>query len=149
MKLIKEFKEFAMRGNVVDLAVGIIIGAEFGKIVNSAVNDLLMPPLGQLLGGVNFNEFYFALDGKTYETLAKAKEAGGAILAYGAFIQSILNFLIIAAAIFFLVKLMNKLKKEEKQAEQATPPATPVISEEVKLLQEIRDLLKSGSNNRT
>lgn len=149
MKLIKEFKEFAMRGNVVDLAVGIIIGAEFGKIVNSAVNDLLMPPLGQLLGGVNFNEFYVALDGKSYESLAKAKEAGGAILAYGAFIQSIFNFIIIAAAIFFMVKLMNKLKKEEKQAEQVTPPATPINSEEVKLLQEIRDLLKSGSNNRT
>lgn len=138
-----------MRGNVVDLAVGIIIGAEFGKIVNSAVNDLLMPPLGQLLGGVNFNEFYIALDGKTYETLAKAKEAGGAILAYGAFIQSILNFIIIAAAIFFMVKLMNKIKKEEKQAEEATPPAVPVVTEEAKLLQEIRDLLKSGSNNRT
>lgn len=149
MKLVKEFKEFAMRGNVVDLAVGIIIGAEFGKIVNSAVNDLLMPPLGQLLGGVNFNEFYIALDGKTYETLAKAKEAGGAILAYGAFIQSILNFIIIAAAIFFMVKLMNKMKKEEKQAEEATPPAVPVVTEEAKLLQEIRDLLKSGSNNRT
>lgn len=147
MKLLKEFREFAMRGNVVDLAVGIIIGAEFGKIVNSAVNDLLMPPLGQLLGGVNFNEFFIALDGKTYDNLAKAKEAGAAVLAYGAFFQSIMNFVIIAAAIFFMVKLMNKLKKEEKQAEASAAPPVPTMSEEAKLLQEIRDLLKSGSNN--
>ncbi len=149
MGLIKEFKVFAMRGNVIDLAVGIIIGAEFGKIVNSAVSDLLMPSLGQLLGGVNFSEFFISFDGKSYQNLAKAKEAGAAIFAYGAFTQSVINFIIIAVAIFFMVKLMNNLKKEEKQAEQAATPAVPVASDEVKLLQEIRDLLKSGSNSRT
>ena len=110
MGIIKEFKTFAMQGNVLDLAVGIIIGAEFGKIVNSLVNDMIMPPIGKLAGGVNFTDLNFSLDGKIYKTLAEAKEAAAPVIGYGSFIQSVINFLIIAFCVFILVKAVNKMK---------------------------------------
>ncbi|HMT94266.1 large-conductance mechanosensitive channel protein MscL [uncultured Thiothrix sp.] len=124
MSLISEFKAFVMRGNVVDLAVGVIIGAAFGKIVASLVNDILMPPIGMLLGGVNFSDLSIALD-----------EAGKVVIKYGAFIQTIVDFLIIAAAIFVLVKVVNKVQKPKE-----APPSGPTQEE---LLIQIRDILKS------
>lgn len=112
----KEFKEFATRGNVLDLAVGIIIGAAFGKIVTSFVNDLLMPPIGLLLGNVNFSDLYISLTGGSYNSLAEAKQAGAVTINYGAFIQSIVDFLIIAFAIFLIVRWVNRMRRgEEKQ----------------------------------
>ncbi|MGD9888260.1 MAG: large conductance mechanosensitive channel protein MscL [Halothiobacillaceae bacterium] len=142
MSLLKEFKEFAIKGNAFDLAVGVIIGAAFGKIVDSLVRDLIMPPIGLMLGGVNFNNLFFALDGKDYATLAAAKEAGAATLNYGVFVQTMVDFTIIAFAIFMVIKLMNNLRrKDEAKAEAvAELPAEP--SEEVLLLREIRDSLK-------
>ena len=124
MSLINEFKAFVMRGNVVDLAVGVIIGAAFGKIVTSLVNDILMPPIGMLLGGVNFTDLSIALD-----------DAGKVVIKYGAFIQTVVDFLIIAAAIFAIVKLMNKVQKPKEAA-----PAGPTQEE---LLIQIRDILKT------
>jgi len=138
--MLKEFKEFAMRGNVVDMAVGIVIGAAFGKIVSSFVNDVLMPPLGLLLGNVDFSNLFVSLNGAAYETLAAATEAGAPILKYGVFIQTVLDFLIVAFAIFMVINAMNKMKRKE---EEAPPAAPPEPSAEVKLLTEIRDSLKS------
>lgn len=138
MGIIKEFKTFAMKGNVVDLAVALIIGAEFGKIVSSLVKDVIMPPIGQLLSGINFTNLYVALDGKTYETLAAAQEAGAPVLTYGNFIQAIVNFVIVAFAVFMIIKGINATKKKEEAA-PATPPPTP---EDIVLLREIRDSLK-------
>lgn len=138
MSVIKEFKDFAMRGNVVDMAVGIIIGGAFGKIVSSLVNDILMPPLGLVLQGKNFTDLFYALDGKAYASLKEARDAGAPVFAYGSFFQTVLDFLIIAAAIFLVIKLMNALKKKE----EAAPAAPPPPSEEVKLLTQIRDALK-------
>lgn len=130
--MLKEFREFAMRGNVVDMAVGIIIGGAFGKIVSSMVNDVLMPPLGLLVGGMDFTKFAFTL-----------KEAAGDVpavtLRYGQFIQNAVDFLIVAFAIFLLIKGMNRLRRKAEEA-PAAPPAPP--KQEV-LLEEIRDLLKS------
>jgi large conductance mechanosensitive channel len=131
MSFIKEFKEFAMKGNVVDMAVGIIIGAAFGKIVSSFVGDVIMPPLGVLIGGVDFSDLAI--------TLRAASEGVAAVtLNYGKFIQTVFDFAIVALAIFLAIKVMNKLKK----AEEAAPPAPPEPSAEEKLLTEIRDLLK-------
>ncbi len=113
MGIVKEFKEFAMQGNVIDLAVGIIIGAEFGKIVNSLVNDVLMPPLGKIMGGVNFTDLNISLDGNAYKTLAAAKEAGAPVIGYGSFLQASLNFVIVAFCIFIMIKAVNKMKKKE------------------------------------
>jgi large conductance mechanosensitive channel len=139
MSMSKEFKEFAMRGNVIDMAVGIVIGGAFGKIVSSFVNDVIMPPIGLLMGNVNFNDLYFTLKGEaTYASLAAAKEAGAVTINYGQFINTILDFLIVALAIFLVIKQMNRFKKEEA----ALPPAPPAPSSEEKLLTEIRDLLK-------
>jgi len=118
--MFKEFKEFAMRGNVMDMAVGIIIGAAFGKIVASFVEDVLMPPLGLLIGKVDFSNLFINLSGKSYETIAAAKAAGAPTLNYGVFFNVCINFLIVAFAIFLLVRTMNKLKREEKAA-----PAAP------------------------
>jgi len=133
MGFFKEFKEFAMRGNVVDLAVGLIIGAAFGKIVSSFVGDVLMPPLGLLIGGVDFTDLSV--------TLREASEAVPAVaLRYGAFIQTVIDFVIIAFAIFLVVKAMNTLKRKKEEAPAA--PAPP--SQEVTLLSEIRDLLKKA-----
>ncbi len=140
MSLLKEFKEFAVKGNAFDLAVGVIIGAAFGKIVDSLVRDLIMPPIGLMLGGINFNNLFFALDGKEYVTIAAAKAAGVATLNYGVFIQSMVDFTIIAFAIFMVIKLMNNLRRQDEAKAEAAPEPAP--SEEVLLLREIRDSLK-------
>lgn len=118
--MFKEFKEFAMRGNVLDLAIGVIIGAAFGNIVTSAVNDVIMPPVGLLVGKVDFKDLFVSLDGRTFESLAKAKEAGAPVLAYGQFLNTVLNFLIVAFVIFMIVKQVNRLKKPAPAAAVAT-----------------------------
>ena len=136
---IQEFKDFAMRGNVMDMAVGVIIGGAFGKIVSSLVDDVLMPLIGKLTGGVSFTDLFVNLGEGEFKTLAEAKEAGAAVLAYGQFLQNILDFLIIAFCIFLMIKGMNNLtKKKEEPAPEA--PAGPTQEE---LLAEIRDLLKN------
>ena len=142
MGMLKEFKEFAMKGNVVDMAVGIIIGGAFGKIVTSMVNDILMPPIGKLMGNVNFTDLFVSLDPTKTQgiaSLTKAKETGAAVIAYGACINTILDFIIVAFCLFAIIKAMNTLKraKEAAPAAPAEPPA------DVKLLSEIRDLLKA------
>ncbi|MSQ98964.1 MAG: large-conductance mechanosensitive channel protein MscL [Xanthomonadales bacterium] len=131
MSMIKEFREFAMRGNVIDVAVGVVIGAAFGKIVSSFVNDVLMPPLGAALGGMNFT-------GLTLTLKAASGDVAAVTLNYGTFIQTLLDFLIIAFAIFMVIKAMNSVKKK-----QETPAAPPQPSAEEVLLTEIRDLLKN------
>ena len=141
--MLKEFKEFAMRGNVLDMAVGIIIGAAFGTIVNSLVTDVIMPPVGLALGGVDFTNMFVTLrEGAKaagpYASLAAAKDAGAVTLNYGMFVNSIVSFLIVAFAVFMVVKGANSLK--QKQAEAPAPPAP--TADQV-LLTEIRDLLKS------
>lgn len=113
MAIMKEFKEFAVKGNAFELAVGLIIGAEFGKIVSSLVSDIIMPPIGKLIGGVDFSSLFISLNKQTYESIDKAKEAGAPTLNYGIFLNNVFNFIIIAFAIFFVVKLMNRLRKEE------------------------------------
>ncbi len=138
MGMMKEFKEFAVKGNVVDMAVGLIIGAAFGKIVKSFVADVVMPPIGQALGGVNFSDLYVSLNGETYETIAKAVEASAPIIKYGAFIQTVVDFVIVAFVIFMVVKGINASKKKEEAAPAA--PAAP--AEDIVLLREIRDSLK-------
>lgn len=110
--MFKEFKEFALKGNVIDLAVGIIIGAAFGKVVQSLVTDIIMPPVGMLAGKVDFSSLYINLSGKTFETLAEAKKAGAATINYGVFINSVVDFTIMAFVVFLMVKQINKLKKE-------------------------------------
>jgi large conductance mechanosensitive channel len=142
--VLKEFKEFAVKGNMLDMAVGIIIGAAFGTIVKSLVDDILMPPIGMLMGGVDFAEFFITLGspaGAPFATLAAAQEAGAVTINYGLFINALISFLIVAWAVFFVVKGFNKMKKEEETVEEA-PPAPPEPSAEEKLLTEIRDLLK-------
>ncbi len=119
--MLKEFKEFAMKGNVVDLAVGVIIGAAFGKIVTSLVNDIIMPPLGLLIGKVNFADLFINLSGKTFNSLEEAKKAGAPTINYGAFINNILDFILIAFAIFMLVKSINRL---QRKTEVPPPPNT-------------------------
>jgi large conductance mechanosensitive channel len=145
MSFISEFKAFAMRGNVVDLAVGVIIGGAFGKIVNSVVSDILMPPLGWLIGGVNFKDLKILIKNK----VEAAKDAAGNItspevpevaIAYGNFIQTVVDFTIIAFCIFLMVKAMNALNKKQEAA--APPPAPPAPNPQEVLLTEIRDLLK-------
>ena len=138
--MLKEFKEFAMRGNVLDMAIGIIIGAAFGKIITSFVGDVLMPPLGLLLGPVDFSDLYLNLSGTDYASLAAAREAGAATLNYGAFLNTVIDFVIVAFAIFLLIKQINRFAK--KPAAPAEPPPPP--AEQV-LLTEIRDLLKARS----
>ena len=138
MGFIKEFKEFAVKGNVMDMAVGVIIGGAFGKIVTSLVNDVLMPIIGKLTGGISFTDLFVTLGDGEFKTLAAAQEAGAAVLAYGQFIQNIIDFIIIAFSIFLMIKGMNKLKKKEEPAPEA--PAGPTQEE---LLAEIRDLLKN------
>ena len=109
--MFKEFKEFAMRGNLIDLAIGIIIGGAFGKIISSFVNDIIMPPIGMLLGQVNFSDLFVALDGKAYASLSAAQEAGAPTLNYGLFINNLIDFLIVAFVIFLVVRAINKMKK--------------------------------------
>ena len=135
--MFQEFKSFAMRGNVVDMAVGIIIGASFGKIISSFVNDVLMPPIGMLMGSVDFSQLYINLGDKVYESLALAQEAGAPTINYGVFLNHVLDFLIVAFAIFMVSRGMNKLKKQEEEK----PAEPPKPSDEVQLLTEIRDAL--------
>lgn len=137
--MLREFKEFAMRGNVVDMAVGIIIGAAFGKIVSSLVNDVVMPPIGLLLGNVDFSQLFINLSETGYATLADAQAAGAATINYGMFINAVLDFVIVASAIFMVVRGMNRLKRKQQEA----PAEAPVVPVEVQLLTEIRDTLKS------
>ena len=137
--MLQEFKKFAMRGNVVDMAVGIIIGAAFGKIVSSLVNDVVMPPIGMLMGNVDFSQLFIDLSGQEYASLAAAQEAGAATINYGIFINTVLDFVIVAFAIFMVIRAMNKMQKQEEEK----PAEPPKPSEEVLLLQEIRDALKN------
>ena len=123
MGMIKEFRDFAVRGNVMDMAVGVIIGAAFGGIVNSLVADVLMPPIGKVLGNVNFGDLFISLDPQKtadIDSLAKAKQAGAAIIAYGTFINVVINFIIVAFCVFLLIKLTNKLKGPPPKAETTT-----------------------------
>jgi large conductance mechanosensitive channel len=122
--MIKEFKDFIMRGNVLDMAVGIIIGIAFGLVVNSVVSDLIMPPIGLLLGNVDFSNLFVNLSGTPYASLADAKNAGAAVIAYGAFINTVINFIIIAIVLFFIIRLFNKVKRK-----QEAPPAQPTTKE--------------------
>jgi large conductance mechanosensitive channel len=131
MGMMKEFKEFAMRGNVVDLAVGVVIGGAFGKIVTSVVGDILMPPVGKLLGNVNFNDLFISLDpDKTagVTSLAQAKEAGAAVIAYGSFINTMIDFVIVAFCIFMLIKAMNKMKKAPEPGPATTKDCPRCLS---------------------
>ena len=142
--MLDEFKKFAMKGNMLDMAVGIIIGAAFSTIVQSLVNDVLMPPLGLLLGGVDFSELFLVLQqgdpAAPYLTLAAAQEAGAVTVNYGIFINAVVSFIIVAFAVFLLVRGFNRLR--EKQEEK--PAEAPKPAKEVVLLEEIRDLLKAG-----
>jgi len=135
MSFASEFREFAMKGSVVDLAVGVIIGGAFGKIVDSLVGDIIMPVVGKLLGGLDFSNYFIALSGQTATNLVDAKKAG-AVLAYGNFITVAINFVILAFIIFMMVKQINRLKKETPPPPPAAPP------EDIALLREIRDALK-------
>ena len=139
MSMVQEFKDFALRGNVVELAVGIVIGAAFGKIVTALVDNIIMPVVGLLAGGVDFTNLFISLDGSDHATLAAAQEAGAAVLGYGAFIQSMVDFLIVAFAIFMAVKAINSVKREEPAEEEEAPAEDPQLV----LLREIRDNLKN------
>lgn len=131
----REFRDFAVRGNVVDLAVGLILGAAFTTIVNSLVNDVIMPPIGLLLGGIDFNDFFVTIKGGSFATLAAAKAGGAVTINYGLFINSVIKFVIVAFAVFILVKQINRLKLN-------LAPAAAAASKTETLLEEIRDLLK-------
>lgn len=137
MTIIKEFREFISRGNVIDLAVGVIIGAAFGNIVKSLTDDILMPLIGKVSGGLNFSQYYIPLDGKfgVYESLDLAKKST-AVIAYGSFLTIVIQFVIVAACVFALVKVINRLKREEAAKPDPAPPQSEL------LLAEIRDLLK-------
>lgn len=136
MGMLQEFKEFAVKGNVMDLAVGVIIGGAFGKIVDSVVNDLIMPLVGKVVGGLDFSNYYIPLAGQASGLALEEAKKAGAVFAYGNFITVALNFVILAFIIFMMVKQMNRLRREQPPA---PPPAEP---EDIKLLREIRDSLK-------
>ena len=144
--MLKEFKEFALKGNVLDLAVGIIIGAAFTAIVTSLVEDVIMPPIGVLLGGVDFSDWYLQLTNRdqTYPSLQAARAAGVAVIAFGAFLNAVIKFVIVAFAVFLLVKQVNNLRRliDRQEAEAPSPPP----SQEVVLLGEIRDLLRKQTS---
>lgn len=137
--LLSEFKEFAVKGNVMDLAVGVIIGAAFGKIVTSLVDDVLMPPVGSLLKGVNFSSLYLNLSGTAYASLEEARKAGAPVIAYGNFINSFIQFIIVAFVVFLIVKVVNVMRREEAES----PSAPPAPTREEELLTEIRDSLRA------
>jgi large conductance mechanosensitive channel len=141
--MLKEFREFALRGNVLDMAVGIIIGAAFTTIVQSLVDDVLMPPLGVLLGGVDFSNYFLplTLSEQSYASVDQARTAGVAVIAYGNFINALIKFVIVAFALFLIIKQMNNLKRMMEK-EQAAKPAEAEAPADVKLLSEIRDILK-------
>jgi large conductance mechanosensitive channel len=132
-----------MRGNVVDLAVGLVIGAAFGTIVNSLVNDIIMPPIGLVMGNVDFSDMFINLSGQDYPSLAAAREAGAPVIAYGAFINAVINFVIVAFAIFLVIKAMNRLRRQQ----EAAPEETPLPPRQETLLEEIRDLLKTATQS--
>ena len=136
MSMIQEFKEFAIKGNMVDLAVAVIIGGAFGKIIDSLVKDVIMPVVGLFLGGVDFRNLFITLGSGSYATLAEAEKAGAAVFRYGAFLQTVVDFLIIAWVVFIAIKAINRLKREQPAPAPAAPP------EEVVLLREIRDELR-------
>jgi large conductance mechanosensitive channel len=138
-QMLKEFREFAMRGNVVDMAVGIIIGAAFTSIVRSLVDDIIMPPLGLLAGDMDFSDKFIDLSGGDYATLAEAQAASAATINYGLFINNVITFLIVAFAVFLLVRGINSLKRKQEEAPAEAPPP----AEEVLLLREIRDALRT------
>ena len=138
MSFASEFKEFALKGNVMDLAVGVIVGGAFGKIVDSIVGDLIMPIVSKIFGGLDFNNYFIPLAGQTATALVEAKKAG-AVIAYGSFITIAINFIILAIIIFMMVKQMNRMKREAPAAAPAPPAPTP---EDVVLLREIRDSLR-------
>lgn len=140
MSIIQEFKEFAIKGNVVELAVAVVIGTAFGAITNSLVKDVIMPPIGWATGGIDFSDLFVALDGGAYASLAEATAAGAPTINYGVFINTVLNFLIVAWALFLVVRTMNRLKRQKEDV-PAAAPEPPRPHAEV-LLEEIRDLLK-------
>lgn len=137
MGLMQEFKEFAVKGNALDLAVGVVLGAAFGRIVTSLVDDVLTPPLGLALGGVDFTDLFVNLGGGNYQSLAEAKAAGAPTLNYGNFLQVTLDFLLVAMALFLIIRVLNRFRRQKEEA----PPAAP--AEEVLLLREIRDSLQT------
>jgi large conductance mechanosensitive channel len=139
--MFEEFKKFAMRGNVVDLAVGVVIGAAFTGIVNSLVKDIIMPPIGLALGGVDFANFFLTLKGAHVATLAEAQKAGAVTINYGVFVNEVLNFLVVALALFLLIRSINRLTAPKV----VETPAEPPPPEEVLLLRDIRDSLKTGA----
>ncbi|MDO9546492.1 MAG: large-conductance mechanosensitive channel protein MscL [Pelolinea sp.] len=123
--MLKEFKEFAMRGNVMDLAIGVVIGGAFGKIFTSLVNDIIMPPLGMILGKIDFSNLFLTLSGEKFDSLARAQEAGSVTLNIGSFINSVIDFLIVALAIFLLVRQLNKLEKKDKKPVESKTKKCP------------------------
>ena len=135
--MLQEFKEFALRGNVVDMAVGIIIGAAFSTIVKSLVDDVIMPPIGLMTGGMDFSDLYINLSGGDYASLAQAKEAGAVTIDIGVFINSVISFAIVAFVLFLVIKAMNRLRRKQEEE----PASEPAPSREVQLLEEIRDAL--------
>lgn len=135
MGMLQEFKEFALRGNVVDMAVGIIIGAAFSTIVRSLVDDIIMPPIGVVTGGVDFSNLFITLSGASYNSLAAAKQAGAPTINVGVFINNLISFLIVAVVLFMVIKAMNQLRRKQDEAD------TPPPSREVQVLEEIRDVL--------
>jgi large conductance mechanosensitive channel len=139
MAILQEFKDFAVKGNVVDMGVGIVIGAAFTTIVNSFVKDIVNPIMGVLTGGVDFSNLFINLSGQEFSSLAAAQEAGAATINYGLFINAIISFLIVSFALFMVIKNINKLKKQAEEAPKA--PETPEPSRDIVLLEEIRDLL--------
>jgi len=142
--MLQEFKEFTLRGNVVDMAVGIIIGAAFSTIVRSLVDDIIMPPMGVVTGGVDFSNMFIALTGEHYDSLAQAKQAGAPTINFGVFINNVITFLIVAFVLFMVIKAMNRLRRKQEEEPQTEPPP----SREVQLLEEIRDALVVGGTGR-
>lgn len=139
--MLKEFRDFIARGNVIDLAVGIIMGAAFTTVVNSLVEDIIMPPIGYVLGGVNFNDLFVTLDGQTYASYQAALDAGAPVIGWGAFVNTLVTFLLTALAVFMLIRVVNRMYRRE-----AAKPAVP--SDEAVLLAEIRDLLRQQPRSR-
>ncbi len=142
MKIVQEFKEFALKGNVMDMAVGVIIGGAFGKIISSLVDDIIMPLVGKLVGNVNFTDMYIGLSGQGNNLPIDDAKAAGAVFAYGQFLQNVIDFLIIAFCIFLMIKGMNSLKRKMEKKQEEAPAAPPAPTKEEELLTEIRDLLK-------
>ncbi len=141
--MLKEFKEFALRGNVVDMAVGIIIGAAFSTIVKSLVDDIIMPPIGVITGGMDFSNMFVALNGEHYDSLAQARQAGAPTMNFGLFINSVISFTIVAFVLFMVVKAMNQLRRKQEEQPATEPPPSRVVE----LLLEIRDALVKNDSS--